>query len=415
MNKRRQPQRLPPPIMHGADPIEATVVLQEYPDAAGTLLWQSVRAVLLWAEFPAGQRSGIFASGAFAERIERIEALGEASPWQTPLRVLATVLRGRARAGTIAAACREISEGASAEGRFGTALEFMQAAAVALPGDARLAHDVARLARSRTDYVRAETWYRQAIARARRSKQWHDFSLSYIGLGTVFMRRGSFPHARKALIRGLRAAKRFSLHPLVAAAYHELMVLAIQRERAPEVARYARAAVESYGPAHERLPALAFDYGIFLLSRGHSAEALRTFQGVPQSFGRPVDRLARAAAIVQAAGGVGEYGVYEEGWRDAEALLRDPAAAPGAATALQAMARGALLIGERERAEISAHRVQQLAAERGEAALEFAAAELLEEIRRPEPAAEIAVSQESALHLSTVVDELRAALAPVGA
>src|SRR5690606_25268000 len=125
------------------------------------------------------------------------------------------------------------------------------------------------------------TWYRQAISRARKGRQWYEFSRSYIGMGTIFVLRGNYPAARKSLIRGLRAAKRFSIRPLAAAAYHELMVLAIQAARPIEVTRYAHSAILAYGKGNPRLPALAFDYGAFLMSKGHYAEALRTFRSVP--------------------------------------------------------------------------------------------------------------------------------------
>src|SRR5690606_33463591 len=114
------------------------------------------------------------------------------------------------------------------------------------PADAEIAHEVARLARTATEYTRAETWYRQAVSRARRRKTWYEFSRGYSGLGTIFMLRGNYPNARKSLVRGLRAARRFSIRPLAAAAYHELMVLSINSDRPEEVTRFAASAVKAY-------------------------------------------------------------------------------------------------------------------------------------------------------------------------
>src|SRR5690606_24299526 len=125
----------------------------------------------------------------------------------------------------------------------GTALEFAQAAAVAVPAEADAAQEAARLARTRTEYHRAETWYRQAVSRARRSRDWAGFARGYIGLGIVHRQRGGYPQAGKSLIRGLRAARRFSIRPLEAAAAHELTVLGIHTLRARDVARFARMSI----------------------------------------------------------------------------------------------------------------------------------------------------------------------------
>jgi tetratricopeptide (TPR) repeat protein len=293
----------------------------------------------------------------------------------------ATVLQPRVRAATVAAGCRTVANWALQNGALATAIEFQQAAAVALPSEAELAFEVARIARTRAVYARAETWYRQAISRARRARNWYEFSRAYIGLGTVAVLRGNYPGAKRSLIRGVRAAKRFAIRPLVAAGYHELAVLAIQRQSQVEVTRFARLALEAYGPTHPRLPALAFDYGIFLLSSGFFEESLRTLKSIPDEFGRPIDRLARAAAIARASGAVKDLVVYENAWTHAERLLEDPSTASGAATAYLSLARGAESIGDVERAEQAALDAQRLATERQEANIEFAAESLLESIK----------------------------------
>jgi tetratricopeptide (TPR) repeat protein len=309
------------------------------------------------------------------------------------------VLQPRARAATVARACREISDWAERARRPGTALEFMQAAALALPGDAELAHEVGRLARATAEYPRAETWYRQAIFRARRARDWLVFSRSYLTLGIVLRARGSFALARKSFVRALRAAERHSLQPLVASAHHELTVLAIKADRPHEVPRYARAALQAYGAGHPRLPALAHDFAVYLMKTGHFDAALRAFRSCPPDFGTPSDRLARAAAIVRAAGILGEKEAYESGWREAESLLTRPGTAEGATAALLAMARGAASAGERQRAETAARRAGDLATARGEFAAQADALAVLESIRRSDP--------------GSVPDEIRPASPPV--
>lgn len=373
MSKRKQPQRLPPPITHGSEAIDSEVILREFPGDLGLLFWKTVRAVRLWAEVADGERGQAFAEGAQARRLERLAESEVPPELRAPLTRAAAVLQPRARAATVAAACRDLSEWAAARGSLGTALEFMQAAALLLPRNAELAREAARLAKRNTEYTRAETWYRQAISRARNGRSWYDFSRAYIGLGTVFMHRGNFPQAKKSLIRGLRAARRFSIRSLVAAAYHELAVVAIRTDRLDEATRYARAALQTYRPGHRRLPALAHDYGVYLMKAGFFDAALRTFLACPPDYGSPHDQLARAAAIARAAGSVGDSQSFEEAHRNALTLLEDPTAQATATTALLSIARGAASLGELEVASRYGTSAQNSATARGEFALQHEA------------------------------------------
>lgn len=385
-SNRRQPQRLPPPIVWGPGPIDSDGILLDYTGEVGVALWKTVRAVQLWAELPEGGRAGAFDAGAHARRIALIERLELPAEVTAALGRAAAVLQPRARATTVARACRDLAEWAESESRLATAVELMQAAAAVLPADPEVAHEVGRLSRAHRDLPRAETWYRQAVARARRSRNWYVFARSYISLGMVSGRRGNFPQARRSLIRGLRAARRFSIRPLAANALHELVVLAIRADRPNDVARYLRAAIEAYGPGHPRLPALAHDFGVFLMKRGQFETALRTFQNCPADFGRPIDQLARSAATVRAAGSVGDMEAYAEAWARTETLLLDPLAGAGATTAHLAMARGALSAGELRRARTSAEKAKQLAEAAGEFAEQADVEAVLDSIAQAERA-----------------------------
>jgi Tfp pilus assembly protein PilF len=373
MSKRKQPQRLPPPITHGGETIDSEVVLNEFPGELGLLFWKTVRAVRLWAEVPEGERTQTFTAEAHARRLERLAAGDIPEEIRTPLTRAAAVLQPRARAATVASACRDLSDWAAGRGCLGTGLEFMQAAAILLPRNAEVAREGARLAKRNTEYTRAETWYRQAISRARIGRSWYDFSRAYIGLGTVFMHRGNFPQAKKSLIRGLRAARRFSIRSLAAAAYHELSVVAIRTDRLDEATRYARSALQAYRSGHRRLPALAHDYGVHLMKAGYFDAALRTFLACPADYGAPVDRLSRAAAIARAAGSVGDSATFEDAHRTAVTLLEEPTAQAAATAALLAIARGAASIGELELASRYGTAAQTSATARGEFALQHEA------------------------------------------
>lgn len=381
--------------MHGSEAIDGEAILREFPPDQGLVLWKTVRSVRLWADVSEGERSEAFLPGAHDSRMQHLRSATFPDDVLIALAKAATVLQPRVTRQSVAAGCRTVAAWAAQRGALSTAIEFQQAAAVALPADAEMAFEVARLARTRGEYARAETWYRQAISRARRARAWYEFARAYIGLGTVAMLRGNYPQAKRSLIRGVRAAKRFALRPLIAAGYHELAVLAIQRQNPAEVTRFARLALEAYGPSHPRLPALAFDYGVFLLSMGYFEEALRTLRCVPPDFGRPADRLARASALVRAAGAVRDVETFEGAWRDAEALLQDPSTAAARATGLLSLARGAESMGHLARAERSALEAQQIASSQEEAGIEFAATDLLESIRNGS-AVKAAVAAEAA-------------------
>jgi tetratricopeptide (TPR) repeat protein len=410
VKSRRQPQRLPPPIMRGEEAIDAEIVMREFPTALGVLLWKTARTVQLRAAC-GGAGAALFSPGAQGRRLELLARESVPDEVSGALAKAAAALQPRATPGRIASACREIALWAADQGKLGTAIEFMQAAAVTLPADAELALEVARLARTRAEYPRAETWYRQAISRARQAAAWADFSRSYIGLGSVGILRGNFPAARKALIRGLRAAKRFAIRPLVGAAYHELAVLSIQMEKAADLTRYAGAAAGAYGPGHPRLPALAFDCGVFLLSQGYFPEALRVFRNVPSSFGSAGDRLVLAAATVRAAAGAGDREAYDAAWSDASSRLEDATVAFAAPTALYSMATGAESAGDFDRAEDAALRVQALAGSLGDGQLQFAAAALLESVQRSRTVgAQREPARRAAPRIRELVEELEGAL-----
>lgn len=367
--------------MHGGEAIDSEAILHEFPADQALVLWKTVRSVRLWADAPDGERTEMFLPGAHDSRMQHLREASFPDDVLIALAKAATVLQPRVTRQSVATGCRTVAHWAEHRGALATAIEFQQAAAVALPADAELAFDVARLARTRGEYARAETWYRQAISRARRARAWDEFSRAYIGLGTVAVLRGNFPQAKRSFIRGIRAARRFAIRPLIAAGYHELAVLAIQRQTPDEVTRYARQALEAYGPGHPRLPALAFDYGVFLLSMGYFEEALRTLRSVPADFGRPVDQLARASALVRAAGAVRDVETFEAAWREAEGLLKDSSATAARATALISLARGADSLGDLGRAEKAALEAQSIAATQEEAGIEFAVVGLLESIR----------------------------------
>lgn len=379
---RRQPQRAPPPLTYGAEILDGEATLWELTGDLALFLWKTSRTVRLWSELGPEERTEAFTEGAYAERLTQLRGLRLEPDLLQALEGAAAVLqRGDVDPSEVAAACVRVTEWAEQQGALGTALEFMQAAALVLPVDASLARATARLARRHAEYARAETWFRQSITVAKQTQAWEVLARSYMGLGITYMQRGNYPAARSSLLRGLRAAQRHSVHEVVGMAYHDLAALAARASRPREVAKFARAALEAYGPGHPRLPWLAHDVAASWMDQGHFATALQVFASIPPDVGGHAEQLARAACLVRSAAAVGDRETYRSAWRTGTKLLRLPSTAQIAATALISMARGAASAGDWARAETAAEQARQLAVARGEQEQRMEAESLLETLR----------------------------------
>lgn len=362
MNRRRQPHRIPPPISHGAESLDAEIILQEFPDDVGLCLWKTVRSVRLWRELPENERRLAFSRDAYQRRLERLRRLSVTPDLLDSLETAATVLEGGdVHLEAVVTACRSIAAWADEGGAAGTALEFTQVAALLTPADAELIHAVARIARRRGEYARAESWYRQAIAVSRRTHDWISLAGAYLGLGSTFLLRGSHSAARQTLIRGVRAAERHSLREERALISHQLALVAIRTRRAAEVVRHGRIAFDSYGTHHPRLSALAIDLASFWVRSGHPSEGRQVLQRVLPEHISPAERLARAASLARASGALGDTDSYEAAWRDAAALLDDPQLSGDVADALRDLAAAAAAANDTARAQDAAGRLRGLA------------------------------------------------------
>ena len=389
MNRRKQPQRVPPPITFGDEALAGEAILRECPDELGVLLWKVARSVSLCAGLPERERATAYSDEARIRRAERLRVAEVGGALHEAISEASSVLEpGEVDLGVVARGCSSISRWALASERSGTALEFAQAAALICPGSPEFAYAVAGIARRRAEYPRAETWYRKAINVARAAKDRRTFTHAWLGFGTLHMLRGNYPAARAAFFRGLRAAKRGSLKELVGKAYHDLTDWATRMECSAEVDKYAQAALEAYGPGHARIPALAHDVAVHWMKRGYFAEALKVFQSIPDTFGGPDEQLAASMSRVRAAGGAGDRATFEAEWDRAQRLLENPLTAQRAASALVYMARGAEMLGEHERARRAAVEAKRLAEGRGEMKTITEAEAILDSVSHHTPHAE---------------------------
>jgi len=406
VRRTRRRWRVPPAITHGDEPFEGAGILEEFQGKLGLVLWQSVRDVSLWASTPEDRRSELFASGAEQRRRAAIRGEGLEPALETSLLEISELLGNpQALTGELTArACLQVAQWADDRGASATALAFAQSAAFSAPFDAATAYTVARLARRRAEQARAESWFRRTVALGRQSGDWAAYSLAFLGLGNLYMQRGVYPAARRFYVRALRAARRHALHTAAGMTFHDLFVLATLTGRVDEAERFARGAYDEYGSDHQRLPALAHDVGYFWMEQGYPARALPIFRALLPHLTRSAERPVVLANIARAAGAVGDRARFDDTWSQVWEGVAGGDAPEGAAGVLVDLARGALSLGDWERAEAAARRALEVAGERGEAKARLAAEGVLESARsreatevRPRPGREAAADEADAL------------------
>lgn len=389
MARRRAPVRprksdrrwhIPPPLVHGPEPLEGGAVLEENRDAAGVVLWQALRDVLLWVETPAEQRGEIFAAEAGARWRRTVDGVGLEPELAAPLRALSELVDSPAAVTgeSVAGACREIAQWAQARNSTATALAFLQNAALATPADAMPALAVARLAAGMADYARAEVWYRRAVGLARQARDWRTYSQAFSGLGELHRSRGALPSAHRFHIRALRGARRGGLRVEQAVALHDLFNLSVEAGRTEEAERYARHAFEAYGARNQRVALLARDVAYFWMQRGHFRRALAVLQAVLPLIDWPLERLFGDADLMRAAAGAGDSALARQMVDTVLARSDRPEYAASAGRALLEIGRGALQLQDPELAELAAERALRLATERREGRTRLTAESLLE-------------------------------------
>jgi tetratricopeptide (TPR) repeat protein len=383
IRRMRRRWRVPPAIMYGPEPLESACVFDELSGAAGLVLWQSLRDVTLWAGTPSADRDGLFSATAERKRIAAILSAGLEPALEQPLGMITAMVGhpGRVSAQRVALACRQVAQWAESSGKLATALAFAQAGAVACPGDASTAFKVGQIARRRAEHVRAETWFRRAIALGRQEGDWVSYALGFAGLGTLYMQRGNFPKARALQMRCLRAARRHSLRDVQGGACYDLHVIATASGQPEEAQRYARAAFEAYGPRHPNLPRLAHDVAYFWMTQGQFGPALSIFQALRPHIGRELEWTIVLPNIVRAAGGAGNTEVFESAWSEVERQPESDFNSEYAAEAFLELARGAASLKQWNRAEELVQRSLQIAVTRSEGRIEFEAEALLGMVR----------------------------------
>lgn len=374
--------RVPPPLTSGGELLEGGEILRELTGELSVLLWKSLRSVTLWASASPREQPELFAEGAQRRRLAEILTSEVDPELVEPLKSLADLLGnpGDGRRAAVALACKQVASWAQASRHSATALAFTQAAALVCPGDAELAHEVGRMARTQGEYARAESWHRRAIMLGRQTGAWDAYSRSYVSLGNLAVQRGNFPLARRCHLKAFRAARRNGLGEVQGMALHDLFFVALETESAGNAQRYARQAFRAYGARHTRIPYLAHDICCLWIREGQFSQALGVLQALLPHFSSDDERMLALANIARAAGAVRNHETFEGAWAEAQSLASLRSTGSRAAQALLNLSRGAAGLSMWDRAEAAAQQALELATSRAESQIVFEAEAVLESV-----------------------------------
>lgn len=409
--------RVPPPLTRGGEMLEGAEILRELSGELSVLLWKSLRSVTLWTSATPREQAELFSEGAQRRRMAELLAVEIDPELVEPLRVFADLLGSpeEGRRPAVALACRQVATWARARKLSGTALAFTQAAALAAPGDAEMAHQVGRLARKQGEHARAESWHRRAIMLGRQTGAWDAYARSYVSLGNLAAQRGNFPLARRCHLKAYRAARRHNLGEVQAMALHDLFFVALETESAASAQRFARQAFRAYGPRHPRVPHLAHDLCCLWIREGQFALALSVLEALLPHFASEDERMLALANVARAAGAVGKTAVFHQASAETQRLAALGTTTHRAAQALLNLARGATGLLLWDQAEAAAQQALELAQSRMEGQIVFEAEAILDCVRSHRALADTATEVLEATEAEQIVEELLRALETVGA
>lgn len=349
-------------------------VVDECRGPTGTLLWQTLRDVVLWSSTPLESLPRLFAEGSLERRLAHLRSSVQQADLQALLAAVSRgVLGGGGQREDVAAACLQVAEWAERQERTATALSFAQAASLANPLDAEPAVKVGFIAARRKENARAESWFRRAAVLGRRMGSATAQARAHLGLGSLLADRGDVEAARRFLKLCYRRARRGGFNTLKSAALHGLFDLAVQGPppRNPEPLddpeSLARWTIRQYGAAHADAPRLIRTWVRFRLAQTPPVPVLLS-DSSPVLRGPKADRAYLLAVIAREAAAVGAYAEYEHAWACATELIERSSAPrdqPKHVAAFLELAVAASLVKDIERAEHLGQRALGLACEAG--------------------------------------------------
>ena len=380
---RKRRWNAPPPLTRGTETIEGEEILDEVDGPAGVLLWQAIRNVSLWTATEGQARGALFVGSAAEQRRKAVKKAKPDSAVREPLEALSQLLEspGGIRPREVAVASTRIAEWALERELPATAQIYMQAAALATPRSAELAFRVGLISRSRRQFARAESWFRQAITLGRQTGAWPAYTLAYVELSELQVQRGSVGEARRSLIKAMRAARRKGLTGEEARALHALQRVSALVGRYDDAESYARLVFDVYGDDHPDVARLTRDVAFGRILAGSYGTAIPLLRALEPLAGNPGERLLIDGHLARASAGLRKVGEFEAAAKRVHEAVNASPDLPDAPGALLDVAHGASLLGKWSVARKTADRAAELAQARLELRISQEATALAEAAR----------------------------------
>ncbi|HYW09343.1 MAG TPA: hypothetical protein VE913_20450 [Longimicrobium sp.] len=383
---RRPPRRwrIPPAVLRDyAEPFDGWSIFHEARSDLGVALWHMVRDVELWAATP--EREALFSPGAAGRRRDLLRAAKPPPALAPALDVLAGLVAYpvEASADAVALACERVARWTEARPAHRTALAFAQAAALTRPECSRAAVEVGRLAALAGDASRAESWFRRAVALARREGDRSTYALAWVELGDLNAGLGLESRARWAYTRAYRMARRASVEAVRGRALWGVARLEMRAERYPEAERALWKARRAFREGDSLHAAFTHDRAELAVRQRRGPEAAPMLRRLLLRREDLVDRLRTLALLALCAAQAGDTAAVSELWHQAEPMTHAAPPGEGVAVALLDLARAALDVGHRRFAEASARRAGEMARQHGPTCVIEHANALLDAVAAP--------------------------------
>lgn len=273
-------------------------------------LWTLHRRFLHWAEAHDVQKDPI--SGEREPREYRRASASE-QRLDEVLPEAAACLDGASDRYAILHSALQISAWAEASGYLLVALRFAEAAAACDPFDPAPANLAARLSRTLGFAPLADLWYSRGIALARIRKWSACYVRGHLGCGTLQKEIGNTHAAVEHYQRGAWRAQRCGIKWLAGEVHHDMLLLALSMRAFADAETYAERALNVYPRHHDRIPALAHDFGL-LCTREHAFRiAFPLLRRVLGLISRPHEKMIVWSTLALSAAGADESPSYSEG------------------------------------------------------------------------------------------------------
>ena len=256
-----RPPRVPPP----PPPLREVEFLKQVDDSLGLALWKALRNVHTWVAVQPGERKRYFRPLTNEARELWAYARHAAPELDSAISTFALMVQapGAIDPEQIGAACDAVHTWADARGMMLTALFFAEAAAYVLADLPSRANQAARAARRSLERERAAMWYmrayRLAVRHEDRRERRKELIWALLGYGSMMRDAGNYDEARRFIERAARRAVGLRRLKEAGMAYHELFVIAAEKEQYTLAGKYARDALERYPIRHVSLPHFAHD------------------------------------------------------------------------------------------------------------------------------------------------------------